>query len=146
MPRVLPPNLYQNVKSYFFNFFENSAFGRVCQQIIIKLIMHSFLSSRLRWDMWRLKRLPVFEKFGNGRLPNSVRLPFDKMGSKSITDLPTRKPPRTTVRNEGNFEFARMLVCVIEPRSGSFLLSSQGTFNAHGKCTLCGAVLVYLMF
>ena len=67
-------------------------------QIIIKLIMHSFFSSRSRWDMWQWKRLPVFEKFENGRLPKLVQLLFDKMGSKSSTDLPTRKPPRTSAK------------------------------------------------
>ena len=44
--------------------------------------MHSFLSSRLRCDMWLWKHLPVLEKFENGRLPKIVRLPLDKIGSK----------------------------------------------------------------
>ena len=50
-------------------------------QIIIKLIMHSFLSSRLWWDMWQWKRLAGLKKFENGRLSKVVWLPFDKMGS-----------------------------------------------------------------
>ena len=40
-----------------------------CVKIIIKLIMHSFLSSHLRWDMWQWKLLSVLKKFENGRLP-----------------------------------------------------------------------------
>ena len=34
-------------------------------------------------------------------------------------------------RNEGNFEFVRMLVYVIKPRSGSLPLSSQGTYSVR---------------
>ena len=102
-----------------------------CLQIIIKLIMHSFLSSRLRSDMWLWKGLPVFEKFENGRSPKIVWLSFDKMGSKSTIDYWLGRLSHTELlrRNEGNFGFVKMLVCVIEPRSGSFLLSSQGMWS-----------------
>ena len=76
--------------------------------------------------------MPVLEKFENGHLTKIVLLPFDKMGSKSAIDLLTRKPPRITAKKLGNFEFAaKMLVYVIEPRSGSFLLSSQGTHSVQ---------------
>ena len=76
-----------------------------------------------------------FGKFENGRLPNIVRLPFDKMGSKStievnrFTDLGSHQ--ELLRRNEGNFGFATMFVFVIEPRSCSFLLSSQGTYSVQ---------------
>ena len=97
MQRVLAPNLYQNLQSHFLSSLETVHLEE-CMQIIIKLIMHSFLSSRLRWDMWQRKRLSVMEKFENGRLTENVRHPLNKMGSKSTIDLSTREPPRSTAK------------------------------------------------
>ena len=98
MQRVLAPNLHQNLQSHFLSALE-TVHLQECMQIVTKLIMHSFLSSRLWWDMRWWKRLPVLEKFENGRLPKIVQLPdFDKMGSKNAIDLPTRKPARSTAK------------------------------------------------
>ena len=104
--------------------------------------MHSILSSHLRWDMWQWKRLSVLEKFENGRLTNIMRLPINKMGSKSTTELRLGSHKELLRSNEGNFDFARMLVYEIEPRSGTFSVQCSWLM----KLLVYGALKVYLMF
>ena len=54
----------------------------------------------------------MLKEFENNRLLKLMPFPFDKMGFKSASDLPTWKLLRLLRRNKENFEFARMLVHV----------------------------------
>ena len=54
----------------------------------------------------------MLKEFENNRSLKIVPLPFDKMGFKSASDLPTWKLLRLLRGNKENFEFARMLVHV----------------------------------
>ena len=54
----------------------------------------------------------MLKEFENNRLLKIVPLSFDKMGFKSVSDLPIWKLLRLLRGNKENFEFARMLVHV----------------------------------
>ena len=84
-----------NRKITFTIFFGNSIFGRVCENYHKINYAFVFVVS-LPVGHVAVETFASLEKFENGRLPKLVRLPFDKMGSKS--KVQTRKPPRTTAK------------------------------------------------
>ena len=95
-----------------------------------------------------MTRLLVLEAFENERLPKIVPAAFGKMGFKGTLDLPTMKSMIEATKSYGHemkktFNLPRRSCTWREPRSGFFLLSSQGTYTCSVLMFNVNSVLHY---
>ena len=116
--------LYKNLKPLFHLLWNHSSFGKGCANYHEKLIMHSFFSSHLRCNMWQWKRLLVLEKFENELCTASLWQNGIQECSGFIYSETTQTYCEEMKKTLG---LAGCLCMWSKPRSGFFLLSSQGT-------------------